>query len=197
MRRRSVGRHLHRAVYAKHLKLASPPNPLYFAGSVAGRRYTPVGGPGGLYLSFDPATTITELRLLTFAAGEPVSQRHDPVTVFSANAKVADLLDLTDDETCDILGITRQELDEDWETRQAAYLAGSGPRPFGQLLALAAHAMGSFAGIIYQSRRSNFGTNVVFFPDRMYVDEFVEVIDDDVTHASRLTGSRERRAGRL
>jgi len=195
VRRRGIVRHLYRAVYHANLELSTPPNPLYFAGSVAGRRYTPVGGPAGLYLSFDQATTVTELRLLSFLAGEPVAAPHDPVVICTVEVRVDDVLDLTDPTTCDLLSLTRAELDEDWEAGQAAHIAGTGARPAGQLLALAAHAMHTFSGILFQSRRSDFGSNVVLFPDRLYVDERVEVVDSTGVFRARLEGPCARGRG--
>ena len=195
VRRRGIARHLFRAVYHANLGLSTPPNPLFFAGSVAGRRYTPVGGPAGLYLSFDQATTVTELRLLSFLAGEPVAAPHDPVVICTVEVRVDDLLDLTDVSTCNMLALTRAELDEDWETRQAAHIAGVGARPAGQLLALVAHAMQTFSGIVFQSRRSDFGSNLMLFPDRLYVDERVEVVDSTGVFRAHLDGPCVRGRG--
>lgn len=124
--RRSLQRDVYRAVFATYLIGASDPNPLHYNGSLAGRRYTPVGGPAGLYLSLDNATPLAELRKLALENGFPISTGHDPITVVTVNANVGGLLDLTDQKTRDLLQITTRELTEDWETVQAEHSAGSG-----------------------------------------------------------------------
>src|SRR5687768_14795118 len=86
VRRRRVQATLHRAVYNKYLHPPAPPGgsppppqPLYYNGSLSGRRYTPRLGPAGLYLSFDPSTPPAELRAVIFEHGLPVSsEEHDP-----------------------------------------------------------------------------------------------------------------------
>jgi hypothetical protein len=193
VRRRQIDQQLHRAIYTKYLLLPPGPRPLYYNSSVAGRRYTPRGGPAGLYLSFDPATTTAELRAVVFDHDAlSIAHEHDPITVISARTSVGGLLDLTDPDTCDALDVTLAELDNDWESEQDAHTKGLGPRPAGQLLAMAAHLTGEFAGIVYASRRTPFGINVVIFPDRLYDDEYVEVIDSTGFMTERLSGTAKR-----
>lgn len=139
-RRRTIRRHLHRAVFAANLRLGPEPSPLFYKGSLAGRRYTPLGGPAGLYLSFDNATPIAELRQLMFEHGFPRSSAHNPITVVAVDSNVGGIIDLTDEPTRRLLDVTDQELEEDWEAKQEAHTRGAGQRPFGQLLTLAAHA---------------------------------------------------------
>ena len=93
--RRRISGTLHRATYDKYLHPSdgSAPAPLYFAGSLSGRRYTPRGGPAGLYLSFDPLTPLAELRL--------VELHPDRVDVMPATQLLAVVAHLT----CEFVGI--------------------------------------------------------------------------------------------
>jgi RES domain-containing protein len=161
---------LHRAMYAKFLMppVAAHPEPLYFNGSLAGRRYTPRMGPAGLYLSFDPSTPPAELRAVVFGHGIPVStQAHDPIVLVAVRTVVHRVIDLTDAPTRSALGLKLADLRSDWEREQDEYLAGRGPMPATQILALTAHLSGLFAGIKYPSARTRFGVNLVVFPDRL------------------------------
>ena len=66
-----------------------------------------------------------------------------------------------------MLELTPSDLKADWEAEQDDYLAGRGPMPATQVLALTAHTSGLFAGIKYPSARTDFGVNLVVFPDRL------------------------------
>ena len=190
VRRRRIEGTLHRAMYEKFL--ASPvavhPDPLYFAGSRAGRRFTPRMGPAGLYLSFDPSTPPAELRTVVFEHGFPVStEEHDPIVTVAVRTVIHRVLDLTDASTRRSLGLTVADLRADWERGQDEYLAGRGPMPATQLLALTAHASGLFAGIKYPSARTRFGINLVVFPDRLEKShDYLEVIDSTKRYYQRL-----------
>lgn len=197
VRRRRVQATLHRAVYNKYLHPLAPPGgtppaqPLYYEGSLSGRRYTPRLGPAGLYLSFDPSTPPAELRAVIFEHGLPVnSEEHDPFTVVAVRAIVHRVLDLTDSATLTTLDLGPDDLTADWEHEQEEYGAGRAPMPATQLLALAAHATREFAGILYPSARTDFGRNLVVFPDRLRRRarnaDLLEVIDSTGRYAQRL-----------
>jgi RES domain-containing protein len=182
---------LHRAVYAKYLDPAvySPPQPLYYLGSLDGRRFTPRKGPAGLYLSFDSATPMAELRTVIFHDGVPEPDTsHEPVLVVAIDIVVGRVLDLTQPSVRTMVGLKRSELLSDWERGQEEYLAGRGPMPPTQILAFAAHASGEFAGIKYPSARAPFGTNLVVFPDRLdpACGDSVEVVDPRGRYSQRL-----------
>src|SRR5690349_4062428 len=68
---------LFRAVLAQYLLRddGAKPEPLYYKGSLSGRRYTPRHGPAGLYLGFDPSTLPAELRTIAFEQGFPVDAK--------------------------------------------------------------------------------------------------------------------------
>lgn len=178
-------------MYLRHAVVAagSTPEPLFYNGSLKGRRYTPPGGPAGLYLSFDPSTPPAELRLVMFEAGIALSTiEHDPIATIAVRARLSRIVDLTDANTCRELDITEPELVADWEHEQVEYLLGRAAMPATQLLALAAHGTGHVAGIKYTSVRTTFGTNVVIFPDRLATGEFLEVVDSTGTLSQRLEG---------
>jgi hypothetical protein len=60
--------------------------------------------------------------------------------------------------------------------------------PATQALALTAHASGLFAGIKYPSARTDFGTNLVVFPDRLEKDrgDSLEVVTSISGFSQRL-----------
>lgn len=169
-------------MYLAHLERpgGTKPEPLYFLGSLAGRRYTPRGGPAGLYLAFDPSTPPAELRAVVFEHGFPVSsQEHDPIVTIAVRSVVHHVLNLMDPVTVTTLELRDADLKADWEGGQAEYLAGTAPMPATQLLALAAHESGLCAGIKYPSARTDFGVNLVVFPDRLDAGrgDRLEVVD--------------------
>jgi hypothetical protein len=190
VRRRTVRGTLHRAMYAKFLlPPVRNPEPLYFKGSLAGRRFTPRMGPAGLYLSFDPSTPPAELRAVVFEHGMPVStEAHDLILLVAVRSVVHRVLDLTDASTLGALDLTPADLRADWEAEQDEYLAGRGPMPSTQILALTAHASGLFAGIKYPSARTDFGVNLVVFPDRLEKTrgDFLEVVTSLGGYSQRL-----------
>ncbi|HEX6040324.1 RES family NAD+ phosphorylase [Longimicrobium sp.] len=190
VRRLTVQGTLYRAMYAAYLlPPVTDPRPLFFNGSLAGRRYTPRKGPAGLYLSFDPSTPPAELRAVVFDHGLPVATaEQDPIVLVSVRTVVHRVLDLTDAATRAALELTRADLRADWERGQDAYLAGRGPMPATQLLALTAHLSGLFAGIKYPSARTDFGVNLVVFPDRLDADrgDHLEVVDSGARYAQHL-----------
>lgn len=165
--------------------LVQPPNgvaePLFYAGSSDGRRWTPVGGPRGLYLSEDPATPAGELRNLvlddTNAVLSVVAKQH--IVTLAIKASFSRVLDVTRDDVRSALDLTIDDLRADWEAeQQVAMLAGARP-PITQLLAWAAHATGVISAIRYPSVRLPFGVNVVTFPDRLDAGrgEYVRTVD--------------------
>lgn len=189
--RRTIERILYRATYLRHLDVpeGSPVEPLYYLGSLAGARYTPRKGPAGLYLAYDPATPAAELRAVVFAGGRVVrTEEHDPIVTVAVRATLHHVLDLTDDDTCRTLDLTDLELRADWEQGQDGYLRDLGPMPATQLLALAAHTSGLVTAIKYKSARTDFGTNLVVFPDRLSADagDLLEVIDSKGRLVQRL-----------
>ena len=174
---------LFRAVW--HQYIIHPPGggkaqPLYYLGSNQGARYTPFGGPAGLYLGFDQATLPAELRVLQFIGSVPTrAKAADPFTTFSVTTAVHRILDLTDASITRALGLTKTLLRVKWEARMKTYLAGKGPMPATQLLTVAVHGLGTIAGIKFVSVLNPKGANLVVFPDRLdpAIGDSLDVVD--------------------
>jgi hypothetical protein len=102
---------LFRAVLLRHIEKAKArgARPLHYLGSLAGARYTPRGGPAGLYLTFDPSTAPAEVRAVVFAGGRIVrTAEHDPIVTISVRARVQHVLDLTDHDTRQLFRALRE-----------------------------------------------------------------------------------------
>ena len=165
------------------------PEPLFYLGSLAGRRFTPRGGPAGLYMSLDPATTMAEVRAIVFTDGVPTATAdHPPIVTVAAHCDVRRVLDVTAEDIRAPLDLHAADLVADWESEQEVYLRGEGPMPVTQLLALAAHETAIIAGIVYPSARTEFGTNLVVFPDRLNSadGDHIEVINPSGRYFQRL-----------
>ena len=148
---RDVNGYLCRAVRSKHLN-RKPPEPLYFLASARdGARFTPVGGPAGLYLANHQEVALAEIRDVAFdAAGKrrPL-RRRDAVTLVTALTRVRGVLDLTDPAVCHRVGVTPAEVTAEWADVLEAYLAGRGPLPLTQQIGRAAHLTGRVRGILF------------------------------------------------
>lgn len=143
-----------RAVGAKHL-LRVPPQPLYHLGSAAfGARYTPLGGPAGLYLAGDQPTAYAELQhLFCDPSGRLLPLRpQDPVMTLYVEAEVSGVLDLTEQRVRRALGVTRAGITGEWRMQMDRYLAGSGAMPLAQQIGHAAHATGRVRGRLLSVR---------------------------------------------
>lgn len=171
-----------RAVFQQHLVrrkgLAAghwTPKPLYALSSLGGARYTPrtpANDPNaapGLYLSFDPTTPPTELRLVIYGPHGSVSKTAKPPFVtLSVHTHVDRVIDLTDVNVSRHFDLQNGDLHADWEGEERAYLAGPGRMPATQLLAYALHATGMVAGIMYPAARTRTPeSNLVVFPMRL------------------------------
>jgi RES domain-containing protein len=178
---REVKGYLCRAVRSKHLKDRKPPEPLYFLASArAGARFTPVGGPAGLYLANDQDVALAEIRDVAFdAAGKrrPL-RRRDAVTLVTALTRVQRVLDLTDPAVCGRIGVAPAEVVAEWKDDLEAYLAGRGPLPLTQQIGFAAHLTCRVRGILYPSARHPGGLCLCVFPDRL------SAADGDVVRVS-------------
>ncbi len=179
-----------RAVRARHLKRV-PPEPLYHLGSTAnGARYTPLGGPSGLYLASDQPTAYAELRdLFCDAGGKPLPLKpHDPVVTIYAETEVSGVLDLTDRHIRRALGVTKLGITGEWRPEMDQYLAGLAAMPLTQQVGQAAHATRRVRGIRFPSARWKGGVCLVVFPDRLVAAEGdrVEAVDGTGTLAQFL-----------
>jgi RES domain-containing protein len=166
-----------------------PPEPLYYRGSERGGRYTPQGGPAGLYLASDHPTAFAEIRdLLQEPDGRLApSTPHDPVTVISVETDLGQVLDLTDAAVRRALRVSRASIRGEWQAPMLTYLAGAGPMPLTQRIGLAAHVTGVVRGILYPSARWSDGRCLVVFPDRLAAGDSVASYDRTGVLAQQLT----------
>jgi RES domain-containing protein len=189
---RGIDKTLCRAIRAHYLE-KSPPEPLYFEGSArVGARFTPLGGPAGLYLAADQTTAFAEIRDLSFGSGR-IPRRlkaRDPVVLVYVRTILDGILDLTDTRVRGRLGLTRAAARGSWRPAMEAYLAGTRSMPLTQQLGLAAHLTGRVSGIWYESARNDGGHCLVVFPDRLApLGGFVEVHDSSRRYRQRLPPS--------
>ncbi|HST61960.1 MAG TPA: RES family NAD+ phosphorylase, partial [Longimicrobium sp.] len=169
--------------------LRVPPEPLYHLGSAAfGARYTPLGGPAGLYLAGDQPTAYAELQhLFCDPSGRLLPLRpQDPVMTFYVDVDVAGVLDLTEQDVRRALGVTKAGITGEFRMQMDRYLAGAGPMPLTQQIGHAAHATGRVRAICFPSARWKGGQCLVVFPDRLMAGDRVEVVDATGTYAQRI-----------
>lgn len=169
-----------RAVRAKYLR-RTPAEPLYYRASEIGARYTPRGGPAGLYLASDPATALAEIRdLMQSPTGQPLPPtRRDPVTLVYVDTEIERVLDLTDATVRRALRVSRKAIMAEWQEPMLAYLMGKGPMPLTQQIGLAAHVSGAIGGILFPSARWKGGLCLVVFPDRLAKGDRVASYDPE------------------
>lgn len=175
-----------RVVRSTHLDRI-PREPLYYLGSAAaGRRYTPLGGPAGLYLANHHLTAFSETRDLLYDADGnllPIELR-DPATLVTVQVAVhRGILDLTDKRVRTALGVTRAGIMAEWEAAMEAYLSGAGEMPVTQQIAQAAHLTRRVRGIYFPSARYRGGLCLAIFPDRLSLAEGDTIAVHDSTGA--------------
>jgi len=164
-----------------------PREPLYYLGSAAaGRRYTPLGGPAGLYLANHHFTAFSETRDLLYDADGnllPIEPR-DPATLVTVQVTVhGGILDLTSKRVRATLGVTKADIMAEWEPAMEAYLSGTGEMPVTQQIAQAAHLTLRVRGIYFPSVRYRGGLCLVVFPDRLSLAEGDTIAVHDSTGA--------------
>lgn len=159
-----------RAVRSKYLKDRIPPEPLYYLASArAGGRFTPLGGPAGLYLADHQEAALAELRDVVFDASgkrRPLEE-HDAVTLVTARVEMRGVLDLTDESVLGRIGLTLEDVRAEWVDAMEEHLAGRGPLPLTQQIGLAAHFTKRVRAILYPSARHPEGVCLCVFPDRL------------------------------
>ena len=161
----------YRGVADRQLQSAAP-KPLYADGSLHGARYTPVGGPAGLYLASDPAIVSTELRLIDLRGLVPTrAALKEPYVTLSVEAHVTNVLDLTDAKIRRRLRVSMAELRADWERGMTKHAASRGVMPLTQRMGYAAHTTTLIRGLLVKPARARHGENLVVFPDRLVAGE--------------------------
>jgi RES domain-containing protein len=161
----------YRGVADRHLQSAAP-KPLYSGSSLLGARYTPIGGPAGLYLASDPAIVSTELRLIDLRGIVPTSAAlKEPYVTLSVDARVTKVLDLTDTKIRRRLRVSLAQLRADWERGMAKHAVGRGVMPLTQRMGYAAHTTTLIRGLLVKPARARHGENLIVFPDRLVAGE--------------------------
>src|SRR6267143_3290671 len=99
-----------------------PPQPLWGGGAMLhGARFTPKGSFSSIYLASDPITALMEIVSVfdhpNWARSSP--PRAVPWTLFTVDGVVANLIDLADAETQELLGTNDQELSGIFQEVQA------------------------------------------------------------------------------
>jgi RES domain-containing protein len=177
-----------RAVRSKYLRDRNPPQPLYsLASARTGARFTPLGGPAGLYLADDQDVALAEVRDVAFdAAGKRLPlRRRDAVTLVTVLVRIGGVLDLTDPGVRRALGVTAADLAAEWKTAMEDHLAGRGPLPLTQQIGAAAHLTGRVRALRFRSARHRRGTCLCVFPDRLSARDG-DVVRTSGTYPQRL-----------
>src|SRR3954471_11806549 len=147
--------------------------PLWPGGAARkGARFTPQALPGippidCLYLAEDEVTPLREIAGVLRPPGNPVPLLFEPQVLLTVDGVLTDILDLTELETQDALGTSRQELTGLWVLQQSSYLTGAGPLPPTQLLAAEAFASRAVVGLRYPSSKNANGVGLAVFTSRL------------------------------
>jgi RES domain-containing protein len=123
-----------------------------------GGRFTPIGGPRTVYLSLDRATATAELDSWYEYYSVP-DTAFQPRLLAAVAVSVGLLLDLSAPETLADLGLTPEQVAEEW--RPISDTGGVAPtQTFGRLVYEA-----GFEGLRFPSARRESGINLALFPD--------------------------------
>ncbi|MBC7527905.1 MAG: RES family NAD+ phosphorylase [Chthonomonadaceae bacterium] len=143
-------------------------NPLYCgAGTLRGYRYTPIGGPASFYAGVEIETAVRETLQEYHRIRDAWTNRNlpsplpvvSPITIFSVNALLKNVLDLTSVATQRVLEVTETQLVQEWLPLQR-----KGEPVFTQELGKAAFDAG-FSALRYPSSRHAGNACYVIFPD--------------------------------
>jgi RES domain-containing protein len=159
-----------RAVRSKYLERQERPEPLYYLASArTGGRFTPLGGPAGLYLANHQEVALPELQDVVFdeSGKRRPLRRRDAVTLMTARVVVSGVLDLTDGSVRGRIGITADDVRAEWADEMEEFLAGRGPLPLTQQIGFAAYLTQRVRAILYPSARHPDGVCLCVFPDRL------------------------------
>lgn len=173
------------ALYGFHHNPPYPAvRPLYNLGApVAGARYTPLGGPPSLYLAEDPDTATAEVNPVYARLRQqnpPIAVVIPPCVLFSVQAALYEVLDLTDPAIQSALQTDTQELTGAWR------VAVPSPLPPTQRLGKLAFESGVIQALRYPSAQLPACACYVVFTERLTGAAFIEVFDPDGNLRERL-----------
>jgi RES domain-containing protein len=150
----------------------------------AGGRYNVAGAFEALYLSEDPTTTLHEAQAVVHTDGRLIGVKGPPRLLLSIELELKHVLDVTSETLHAQLRTTLPELISSW----LPFVGCTPPAPT-QELGSAAYATGRISALRAPSARVPGATNIIVFPDRLRVGEFVAVFDDTGNIRARLDGS--------
>ncbi len=136
-----------------------------------GGRYNPAGNFEMLYAAETEDTVVRETRAVVVdpATGVRIAQRHPPAVHLTINVDLQVVVDLTNEDNCDALGIHVEDLLVEWR----AMLATS-KTPLTHVIGEAARAAAAEALIVPSARL--LGTkNIAIIPDRLRTGSFFEI----------------------
>jgi len=138
------------------------PGPQWLWASRQAQRFTAPNGARTLYLAADPYAALLESETLFLDRDAQLVRRSFPPKVlFSVEATVANVLDLTDPAVQAALGTTVQELGGPWRTTPPGILAPT------QTLGRSAFDCLRIAGLLAASSKRGESRSVVIFADRL------------------------------
>lgn len=175
----------HRAVELEAYESGQPPLLLYDMGPTrSGQRFSPPGDHSGLYVAVERLTAGAEVIGSVDAWNQSGGKNF---VVFQASVKLKKVLDLTDENVLQALGITRDEILSEWEGYQALF----GKDPVTWELGRAVFASGLFDGILFPSKKNpTDGRCLLIFSERL-VEGASEVV------VTRTDGSIRERLPKL
>ncbi len=160
-----------RAVNFDALMSRNPPNALWSGGArEKGQRYTPPGGPDCLYVSETEQTALSEARgLFSTITNESTLS---PLVALPIQVSLENVLDLTQQNTQQLLGTDLTELTSSWQMQ----MLNSDVVPT-HVLAEAAFATHHFQAIRFPSAQVVGQVNLVIWTGLLKEPSFVEILD--------------------
>jgi RES domain-containing protein len=150
----------HRGSYIRAIPLQFAGSPLSAIGSLrAGGRYNARGAFEVLYLADRPDNALREIEMLPNDTGVPTKIHRVPTVIFSVRVRLQRVVDLTQDATRDMLGVSFDELVAPWRL-----IVAFGRVPMTHRIGAAARGAG-LEGLIVPSARQPRAKNLVVFRD--------------------------------
>lgn len=137
---------------------------------ITGGRYNFIGDFGSLYLSWDIHTSIEETTKSNMSLLIDTAMRL-PVVIIGYEITLSKILDLTDNDLLDRIGLVKADLLEDWEDSQKL-----GMPALTQNIGRYAYDMG-FEAIKSPSAVWDMGMNLNIFPDKLLAESKIEVVN--------------------
>jgi RES domain-containing protein len=182
----SLSGYFYRSVDNFSLYSFNPPNPLYnLSPGRTGQRYTPMGGPPALYVADKANTAFAEgTHSITSSLAGTIAPPA-PVVIYAVKVNLEHILDLTDNAVLNALDTTVAELQGSWENQVAAGVCVPT-----HLLAETAYKTHRFQGMLFNSKESPRGINLIIWTNKVRTPSSVEVYDPTGKLAARIPKKR-------